>query len=338
MRKKKIQEINVKLLQNNTWHNHDKTFFLKKKFSFLTKIVKDIELIDTSLKDVIEITELAEEENNNEIMIDIQYDINNINVKLKNIENKLIFYKEHDKLNCYMDIQSGSGGIESQDWSNILLRMYVKWANIHNIQAEITEESTGEIAGIKYATVKFTGKYAYGWLRTETGVHRLVRKSPFDSNNRRHTSFSSIFVYPEIHENINLSIKNYDLRIDVYKSSGSGGQHVNSTESAVRITHIPTNIVVQCQNERSQHQNKEQAMKQLKSKIYKKLNNQKKINKEILNNSKLDIAWGNQIRSYILDNSRIKDIRTGMETRNTQSFLNGNIDKFIIASIKKGIK
>ena len=248
-----------------------------------------------------------------------------------------MFSGEYDSSDCYLDIQSGSGGTEAQDWANMLLRMYLRWAESRGFKTEIIEQSDGEVAGIKSATIKVMGEYAFGWLRTETGVHRLVRKSPFDSGGRRHTSFSSAFAYPEVDDDIDIEINPADLRIDVYRASGAGGQHVNRTESAVRITHLPTNIVTQCQNDRSQHKNKEQAMKQLKAKLYEYELRKKNAEKQALEDTKSDIGWGSQIRSYVLDDSRIKDLRTGVETRNTQAVLDGDLDKFIEASLKAGL-
>ena len=236
-----------------------------------------------------------------------------------------------------MDIQAGSGGTEAQDWASMLLRMYLRWAEAKGYKTEIIEESDGEVAGTKSATIKIIGDYAFGWLRTETGVHRLVRKSPFDSGGRRHTSFSSVFIYPEVDDNIDIDINPADLRIDVYRASGAGGQHVNKTESAVRITHLPTNIVVQCQNDRSQHKNKDQAFKQLRAKLYEYEMQKKNADKQAAEDNKSDIGWGSQIRSYVLDDSRIKDLRTGVETRNTQAVLDGDIDRFIEASLKAGL-
>ncbi len=255
---------------------------------------------------------------------------------INKLETAAMFKKKEDSYYAYMDIQSGSGGTEAQDWVAMLMRMYLKWIESHDFASEIIEMSEGEIAGYKSITLKIDGDFAYGWLRTETGVHRLVRKSPFDSGNRRHTSFASVFVYPQINENIEININPSDLRIDVYRASGAGGQHVNTTESAVRITHLPTNLVTQCQNDRSQHKNKESAMKQLRAKLYLyelEKRNQIKDKEEA---EKSDISWGNQIRSYILDDSRIKDLRTQYETGNTQAVLNGDIDQFIEESIKKG--
>ena len=248
-----------------------------------------------------------------------------------------MFSGDYDSADCYLDIQSGSGGTEAQDWAEMLLRMYLRWVESKGFTTEVMEVSDGDVAGIKSATIKVSGDYAYGWLRTETGVHRLVRKSPFDSGNRRHTSFASVFVYPEIDDNIDIDINPADLRIDVYRASGAGGQHVNRTESAVRITHIPTGIVTQCQNNRSQHSNKDQAMKQLKAKLYELEMQKKNAEKQQMEDNKSDIGWGSQIRSYVLDDSRIKDLRTGVETRNTQAVLDGDLDQFIEESLKAGL-
>ena len=260
-----------------------------------------------------------------------------LEAKLVDLEFRRMFSGQHDGSDCYIDIQSGSGGTEAQDWANMVLRMYLRWGDAHGYKPELIELSDGDVAGIKSATVKFTGEYAFGWLRTETGVHRLVRKSPFDSGGRRHTSFCSVFVYPEIDDDIEIDINPADLRIDVYRASGAGGQHVNRTESAVRITHVPTGVVVQCQNDRSQHKNKDQCMKQLKAKLYELEMQKQNAEKQALEETKSDIGWGSQIRSYVLDDSRIKDLRTGVETRNTQSVLDGDLDKFIEASLKSGL-
>ena len=260
-----------------------------------------------------------------------------LEAKLVDIEFRRMFSGQHDGSDCYIDIQSGSGGTEAQDWANMVLRMYLRWGDAHGYKPELIELSDGDVAGIKSATVKFTGEYAFGWLRTETGVHRLVRKSPFDSGGRRHTSFCSVFVYPEIDDDIEIDINPADLRIDVYRASGAGGQHVNRTESAVRITHVPTGVVVQCQNDRSQHKNKDQCMKQLKAKLYELEIQKQNAEKQALEETKSDIGWGSQIRSYVLDDARIKDLRTGVETRNTQAVLDGDLDKFIEASLKSGL-
>ncbi len=257
--------------------------------------------------------------------------------KLDQLEFRRMFSGEYDSADCYLDIQAGSGGTEAQDWASMLLRMYLRWAEAKGFKTEVIEESDGDVAGLKSATIKIIGDYAFGWLRTETGVHRLVRKSPFDSGGRRHTSFSSVFIYPEVDDDIDIDINPADLRIDVYRASGAGGQHVNKTESAVRITHLPTNIVVQCQNDRSQHKNKDQAFKQLRAKLYEFEMQKKNADKQAMEDNKSDIGWGSQIRSYVLDDSRIKDLRTNVETRNTQAVLDGDLDKFIEASLKAGL-
>ena len=242
-----------------------------------------------------------------------------------------------DPNNCYLDIQSGSGGTEAQDWAEMLLRMYLRWGERSEFKTELIEVSPGDVAGIKQATIQFTGEYAFGWLRTETGVHRLVRKSPFDSGNRRHTSFAAVFVSPEIDDDVDIEINPADLRIDTYRASGAGGQHVNKTESAIRITHMPTNVVVQCQNDRSQHKNKATAMKLLKAKLYELEIQKRSADQQAVEDSKADIGWGSQIRSYVLDQSRIKDLRTSIETGNTQAVLDGDLNQFIEASLKSGL-
>lgn len=248
-----------------------------------------------------------------------------------------MFSGPNDQSDCYLDLQAGSGGTEAQDWASMLLRMYLRWGEAHGMKTELIELSDGDVAGIKSATIRFSGDYAFGWLRTETGVHRLVRKSPFDSGNRRHTSFASAFVYPEIDDDIEVDINPADLRVDTYRASGAGGQHVNRTDSAVRITHEPTGIVVQCQNDRSQHKNKDQAMKQLKAKLYELELSKQNEERQALEESKADIGWGSQIRSYVLDDSRIKDLRTGVETHSPQAVLDGGLDAFIEASLKSGL-
>ncbi len=264
-------------------------------------------------------------------------ELDELTEKLEVLEFRRMFSGEMDPNSAFLDIQSGSGGTEAQDWANILLRMYLRWGEANGFKTEIIEVSAGEVAGIKSATVQFIGDYAFGWLRTEIGVHRLVRKSPFDSGNRRHTSFASVFVSPEIDDNIDIEINPSDLRVDTYRSSGAGGQHVNTTDSAVRITHEPSGIVVQCQNQRSQHQNKDKAMQQLKAKLYEMEMQKRNEASQAMEDTKSDIGWGSQIRSYVLDDSRIKDLRTGVETRNTQQVLDGDLNKFIEASLKKGL-
>ena len=280
---------------------------------------------------------LAIEEDDAATATEVERDLRSFETRVEGLEFRRMFSGEMDANNAYLDIQSGAGGTEAQDWAEMLLRMYLRWAEAHEFKAEVIEASAGEVAGIKSATVHIVGEYAYGWLRTETGVHRLVRKSPFDSGNRRHTSFASVFVSPEVDDDIDIEVDPSDLRIDVYRASGAGGQHVNRTESAVRITHLPTNTVVQCQNDRSQHKNKATAMNQLKAKLYELELQNRRAEASAVEESKADVGWGSQIRSYVLDQSRIKDLRTGVETGNTQSVLDGGLDTFIEASLKQGL-
>jgi peptide chain release factor 2 len=289
------------------------------------------------MDDVEGLLELAIEAEDQETFDEIEPELAELEAKLEKLEFRRMFSGDHDASDCYIDLQSGSGGTEAQDWTSMMLRMYLRWAEAKGFKTEVIEVSEGDVAGLKSATVRIAGEYAYGWLRTETGVHRLVRKSPFDSGGRRHTSFASAFIYPEIDDNIAIDINPSDLRIDVYRASGAGGQHVNTTESAVRITHLPTNIVVQCQNDRSQHKNKDQAMKQLRAKLFEFELQKQNAEKQANEDAKSDIGWGSQIRSYVLDDSRIKDLRTGVENRNTQAVLDGDLDKFIEASLKSGL-
>ncbi len=299
--------------------------------------MKVIDELASRLEETRELLDLAAEEDDEDTVQAVVADLDELEQKLHELEFRRMFSGEHDAANAFLDIQAGSGGTEAQDWANMLLRMYLRWGERHGFKTELVEVSPGEVAGIKSATVRFEGDYAFGWLRTETGVHRLVRKSPFDSGNRRHTSFASVFVYPEVDESIEIEINPADLRIDTYRASGAGGQHVNRTDSAVRITHLPTNIVAQCQSERSQHQNKAHAMAQLKAKLYELEMQKRNAEKQALEESKSDIGWGSQIRSYVLDQSRIKDLRTGVETGNTQAVLDGELDMFIEASLKQGL-
>ena len=284
-----------------------------------------------------ELLELAADEGDEDTANAVIADLDKLEQELAALEFRRMFSGEMDANNAFLDVQAGSGGTEAQDWAAMLLRMYLRWGERHGFCAEVIEESPGEVAGIKSATVKFEGEYAFGWLRTETGVHRLVRKSPFDSGNRRHTSFASVFVSPEVDDDIDIEINPADLRIDTYRASGAGGQHVNRTDSAIRITHEPTGIVVQCQNDRSQHKNRATAMKQLKAKLYELEVQQRNADRQALEETKADIGWGSQIRSYVLDQSRIKDLRTGVETGNTQAVLDGELDMFIEASLKSGL-
>lgn len=278
---------------------------------------------------------LAINENDEQIITELESDITKLSNQIETMEFQIIFSSPMDKHNAYLDIQSGSGGTEAQDWAEMMLRMYLRFGDQHGFNPQLIEVSAGDVAGIKSATIKFTGDYAYGWLRTETGVHRLVRKSPFDANHKRHTSFASVFVYPEVDESIEIEINPADLRIDTYRAQGAGGQHVNKTDSAVRIKHNPTGIIVQCQSERSQHQNRAQAMQQLRARMYELELRKQKAAHEALESTKLEITWGSQIRSYVLDDSRVKDLRTGIETRNTQPILDGNLDIFIVEALKQ---
>jgi len=289
------------------------------------------------LRDADELLEVAADEADTRAAEQIEADARGLAAEVERLEFQRMFPGKMDSHNAFLDIQAGAGGTEAQDWAAMLLRMYLKWADAHAIKTEIIDQSDGEVAGIKGATISMVGDYAYGWLRTETGVHRLVRKSPFDSGNRRHTSFASVFVSPEVDEDIDIEINPADLRTDVYRSSGAGGQHVNKTESAVRITHIPSGIVVACQSERSQHKNRSTAMKMLKAKLYELEFNKRNAAAKVLEDSKSDVSWGNQIRSYVLDQSRIKDLRTGVEIGNTTAVLDGALDEFMQASLKQGL-
>lgn len=300
-------------------------------------MVETIDSLDSVLGDAGDLLEMAAEEGDEETVTALTRDLDGAEKQLQALEFRRMFAGEMDPNNAYVDIQAGSGGTEAQDWASILLRMYLRWGERRGFKTELMEVSDGDVAGIKSATIKVEGEYAFGWLRTETGVHRLVRKSPFDSGNRRHTSFASVFVSPEIDDSVEIEINPADLRIDVYRASGAGGQHVNRTESAVRITHNPTGIVVQCQNDRSQHKNKDQAMKQLKAKLYELEMQKRSADQQALEETKSDIGWGSQIRSYVLDQSRIKDLRTNVETSNTQAVLDGDLDDFIEASLKSGL-
>ena len=300
-------------------------------------MVGSLDRLTSGLRDGAELLELAAEEADTKAADEIEKDAARLGADVERLEFQRMFPGKMDSHSAYLDIQAGAGGTEAQDWASMLLRMYLKWADQHGIKTEIIDQSDGEVAGIKGVTVSMTGDYAYGWLRTETGVHRLVRKSPFDSGNRRHTSFASVFVSPEVDDEIDIEINPADLRTDVYRSSGAGGQHVNKTESAVRITHMPTNIVVACQSERSQHKNRSTAMKMLKAKLYEFEFNKRNAAAKVLEDSKSDVSWGNQIRSYVLDQSRIKDLRTGVEIGNTTAVLDGALDDFMHASLKQGL-
>ena len=318
------------------WDNPAEAQKLGKEKVSLEKIVDTIETVCSGVEGVSEMLDLAADENDQDLVDSIQVDLQGFESKLAALEFQRMFAGPMDPNNAFIDIQSGSGGTEAQDWANMLLRMYLRWADSQGFKADIIELSEGDVAGIKSATVKVAGEYAFGFLRTETGVHRLVRKSPFDSGSRRHTSFASLFAYPEIDDNIDIEVNPADLRIDTYRASGSGGQHVNKTDSAVRITHEPTGIVVQCQSDRSQHRNKDSAMSMLKARLYEHEMQLRKSEQQAVEDEKSDIGWGSQIRSYVLDQSRIKDLRTGVETGNTQAVLDGDLNQFIEASLKQG--
>lgn len=336
-KKSRLQEVTQELEEPDVWSDQSRAQSLGREQTQLEKIVAGIDQINTIISDAEELLDIIVQEDDEESLAELQDEIADCDRHVAELEFKRMFANEMDPNNAFLDIQSGSGGTEAQDWAEMLLRMYLRWGEQQGFKCELTEASDGDVAGIKSATIHFVGEYAYGWLRTETGVHRLVRKSPFDSGNRRHTSFASIFVYPEVDDNIDIDINPTELRIDTYRAQGAGGQHVNTTDSAVRITHIPTNTVVQCQNERSQHKNKASAMSQLRAKLYEMELHELNAEKQEQENAKADIGWGSQIRSYVLDQSRIKDLRTGVETGNTQAVLDGNLNNFIEASLKSGL-
>ena len=336
-KQERLEEVNLELENPELWNDPERATKISKEKSQLDNVIGVITALDDKLEDAKAMIDLAVEAADATLLSDVQAELDEAEAKVADLEFKRMFSGEMDGNNCYVDIQSGSGGTEAQDWAEMLLRMYLRWCESHGFTAEIMELSAGGVAGIKSASIHVKGDYAFGWLRTEIGVHRLVRKSPFDSNNGRHTSFAAVFVSPEIDDNIEIDINPADLRIDTYRSSGAGGQHVNTTDSAVRITHQPTGIVVACQNERSQHANKDTAMKMLRAKLYEREMMQRMEKQQALEDTKSDIGWGSQIRSYVLDDSRIKDLRTGVETSNTQAVLDGDLDKFIEASLKAGL-
>ena len=336
-KEKEILEIENQLLEKEIWSDIEKSTDLNKRKTFLEKSLTAYKDSLNKLSDNKLLLDMALDEDDQTTIKQISDEILEIKPSIENLEFTKMFSGKMDSSNAFVDIQSGSGGTEAQDWADMLLRMYLKWAESKGFSATITESSPGEVAGIKSSSILIEGDYAYGWLRSETGVHRLVRKSPFDSGNRRHTSFASVFISPEINDDIEIEINNADIRVDTYRASGAGGQHVNKTDSAVRLTHIPTGTVSQCQNGRSQHKNKENALKQLKSKLYELELQKQKEEQQKLEDSKADIGWGSQIRSYVLDQSRIKDLRTNYETGNISAVLDGNIDEFMRASLKAGI-
>ncbi|WOJ93718.1 peptide chain release factor 2 [Congregibacter variabilis] len=336
-RRERLSEVELELAEPSVWDDPERAQELGRERSSLEAIVSSIDALDTGAADTLDLLEMASEEDDEAAVSDLEQEIQELLKVLEKLEFRRMFNGEMDANNAFLDIQSGSGGTEAQDWAEMLLRMYLRWGESRGFNTELIEASGGDVAGIKSATIKFTGEYAFGWLRTETGVHRLVRKSPFDSGNRRHTSFASVFVAPEIDDNIEIEINPADLRVDTYRASGAGGQHVNKTDSAVRLTHNPSGIVVQCQTERSQHQNRDNAMKLLRGKLYEMEILKRNAEKQVMEDNKADIGWGSQIRSYVLDASRIKDLRTNVETSNTQAVLDGAIDQFIEASLKSGL-
>ncbi|WP_133503602.1 peptide chain release factor 2 [Marinomonas balearica] len=336
-KKERLEEVSRELEDPEIWNDPEYAQKLGKERSALETVVETLDNLESGVEDSRDLLEMAVEEDDADSVEAVELELADMDEQLAKLEFRRMFSGEMDENSAFLEIQSGSGGTEAQDWANMLLRMFLRWGEDKGFKVELMEVSEGEVAGIKSATVRLDGEYAFGWLRTETGVHRLVRKSPFDSGNRRHTSFASVFVSPEIDDNVEIDINPADLRIDTYRSSGAGGQHVNTTDSAVRITHVPTNTVVQCQNQRSQHANKDFAMKQLRAKLYELEMLKRSEAAQALEETKSDIGWGSQIRSYVLDASRIKDLRTGVESSNTGSVLDGNLDQFIVASLKQGL-
>ena len=336
-KQERLEEVNLELENPDVWSNPEKAQSLGKERVQLDNLCETFSKSNSILSDAKELLEMAESENDVDTVNGLLTDLDKTENLISKYEFERMFSGEMDRNSAYLDIQSGSGGTEAQDWAEMILRMYLRWGDKHNFNVKLMEVSAGDVAGIKSATIHFDGEYAFGWLRSEIGIHRLVRKSPYNANGKRHTSFSSVFVSPEIDDDIEIVIDPSELRIDTYRASGAGGQHVNKTESAVRITHLPTSTVVQCQDGRSQHANKDQAMKQLKSKLYELEIQKRNSEKQDVEDLKSDIGWGHQIRSYVLDQSRIKDLRTGIESSNTQDVLDGNLDQFIVASLKAGL-
>lgn len=332
-----MAEVELELGESGVWDKPEYAQALGKERANLEAVVRTIEKMDSGIAEIEELLSLAQEEDDQEIYDEANKDLESLESGLETLEFRRMFSGEMDAANAYLDIQAGSGGTEAQDWAEMLLRMYLRWGENKGFKTELVEVSGGDVAGIKSATIQISGEFAFGWLRTETGVHRLVRKSPFDSGSRRHTSFASVFVSPEIDDDIEVDLDMSVVRIDTYRSSGAGGQHVNKTDSAIRLTHEPSGIVVQCQSQRSQHKNKDMAIKQLKAKLYELEELKRKEEMQNIEESKADIGWGSQIRSYVLDASRIKDLRTNVEVSNTGAVLDGDLDKFIEASLKMGL-
>jgi peptide chain release factor 2 len=337
LKKERLEEVGRELEDPAVWTKPERAQELGRERARLTADTEELDRTTKGIADAAELLDLAESEGDEAAARDIDSDAQRLEAEVRRLELKRMFHGEMDSHNAFLDIQAGAGGTEAQDWAQMILRMYLRWAAARGFSAEVIDSNPGEVAGIKSASLEIKGDYAYGWLRTETGVHRLVRKSPFDSGNRRHTSFASVFVSPEVDDDIEIDINPADLKTDVYRSSGAGGQHVNKTESAVRITHMPSGIVVACQNERSQHKNRSTAMKMLKAKLYELEVNKRNAAAQVLEDSKSDVSWGNQIRSYVLDQSRIKDLRTGVEVGATDKVLDGDLDQFLEASLKAGV-
>jgi peptide chain release factor 2 len=333
----KLEEVNGLMEDPKIWDNAEKAQKLGKEKRSLELIVHNLQSLESNLQDAKELFEMARDENDDDTLFSVDVDTLALEKQIEDMEFKRMFSGELDGANCFIEFQSGSGGTEAQDWCNMLLRMYLRYAERKGFKVEVLELSDGDVAGIKGASIKVSGDYAYGTLRTENGVHRLVRKSPFDSNAKRHTSFASVQIFPEVDDSIQIDINPADLRVDTYRASGAGGQHINKTDSAVRITHLPTNTVVQCQNDRSQHRNREEAMNMLKGALYNLELNKRNADKQALEDAKTDIGWGHQIRSYVLDQGRIKDLRTNVEIGNTQGVLDGDLDPFIQVSLKQGV-
>ncbi|MBS4097180.1 MAG: peptide chain release factor 2 [Sulfuricella sp.] len=336
-KQERLTEVTQLLEDPEVWNDAKRAQELGKERRTLEGIVFTLQQLDQGLRDSSEIFEMGREEGDDATLESVAVDAENLEKTVADMEFRRMFSHPLDPNNCFLDIQAGSGGTEAQDWASMLLRMYIRYCERKGFKVEVLEESEGDVAGLKSASLKLSGDYAYGFLRTEIGIHRLVRKSPFDSNARRHTSFASVFVYPEVDDSIEIEINPADLRVDTYRASGAGGQHINKTDSAVRITHLPTNIVVQCQNDRSQHRNRDEAMAMLKARLYELEIRKRNEEKQALEDSKTDIGWGHQIRSYVLDQSRIKDLRTNYEVGNTQGVLDGDLDDFISASLKQGV-
>ncbi|MEH6638424.1 MAG: peptide chain release factor 2 [Porticoccaceae bacterium] len=336
-KQERLAEVELELGEPAVWENPERAQVLGRERSALEIVVSIISNLDANLGDTLELLEMAGEEDDLDTLAEVEADVAKFTTQLEKLEFQRMFSGEMDANNAYLDIQSGSGGTEAQDWAEMLLRMYLRWGDQRGFKTDLIEASPGDVAGIKSATIHFQGEYAFGWLRTEVGVHRLVRKSPFDSGNRRHTSFAAVFVSPEVDDDIDIEVSKADVREDTYRASGAGGQHVNKTDSAVRLTHLESGIVVQCQNQRSQHQNRDNCWKMLRAKLYEMEMLKRTQSQQAVEDNKSDIGWGSQIRSYVLDDARIKDLRTSVETRNTQKVLDGDLDTFLEASLKAGL-